>query len=483
MYCVSIRCGKGSVGIAAAFIVIFLLANTIDVSAQYQARKPGAAAAQASIQVTSPTGTETWEKGNRYDITWTSTGISGGSVKVEFIDGNGKATPLVRQTQNNGKCSISLNFSVADGDYRIKVSTTDGKTTGESSGTIHVGKPTGSSATAKSTTTPSVTQPKTYAPRTPTGTTNTAPAVTNTTSPVSVTGQTVAVSQDVVRIDFPTVEVPAVELQMADLPSISETSAIQPRAPQMRILPSMIDVTAPVADVAWQADSRYTINWTSNDLDGPVKIDLINAQRGTDGIVSHFHIPVVASTENDGTYEYLVPERFGYHSTYYVCEVSSLDGKTKDQSPQYFDVYTEPVDLTCWIMDLEQKQVNIWYIVYSKDEMWLEFDVWIRNNGTRRQIDSVLVDVVLIKEPEEIVVAQEEWGLSSINAQLWYSTPEPRKFDISSKWNAFLTRGGREVNLESGAYRVEIMVDPDNSLGENPALRDNNKHVQRFEIQ
>ena len=78
-------------------------------------------------------------------------------------------------------------------------------------------------------------------------------------------------------------------------------------------------------------------------------------------------------------------------------------------------------------------------------------------------------------------MAQEEWGFSGINRQLWYSTPEPRKFDIRSTegWAGGMDE---DVDLESGAYRVEIEVDPDNQLGENPALRDNNKHVRHFEI-
>ncbi len=39
-----------------------------------------------------------------------------------------------------------------------------------------------------------------------------------------------------------------------------------------------------------------------------------------------------------------------------------------------------------------------------------------------------------------------------------------------------------DINLEAGAYRVEIEVDPENRLGENPALRDNNKFVRYFDI-
>ncbi len=475
------QCQKRNVGAAVVLSVILLLAMTVYVSAQYQVRKPGAAKTPASIQVTSPTGGATWEKGKRYDITWTSSGIRGGSVKIDLIDGNGKAISLVRQTINNGKYSFSLKPNVSDGDYRVKVSTTDGKTSGESSRTVHVGKMFDSSVKTTSPTTSSGVQSKTYTPRTPTTTEPKNTPTTSTTQPVNVGEHSTVASPDVVRHDFPAVQVPISEVQMFDLPTIASTSTIQPRSPQMKVLPSMIDVTSPVADVAWQAGEQYTINWTSHDLDGPVKINLIKAQRGTDGVVSHYNIPVVASTENDGTYEYLVPERFGYHSNYYVCEVSSLDGQTKDKSPEYFDVYTEPIDMTCQVVDLKQKKDVDWYVFYTDVEQWLEFDVWLRNNGTQQSVTVYTVLVTIFKEPEELVVAQEEWGFSGINSQRWYSTPEPRKFDISFRALTLFYHPD-EIDLEDGAYRVEVVVDPNNQLNENPALRDNNTFVRHFEI-
>ena len=464
-------------------VLVFFIASSS--FAQYQLRKPGTAATPASIQVTSPTGGETWEKGQRYEITWTSAGIRG-NVKIDLIDPQGKATSLTRMIANSGKHSFTLMRTVADGDYKIRISSTDGKTVGESAGTVHVGKTADSAAKTKPATTPGEIKPKTYTPRTvETPTTikpKSTPTVTSTTQPVTVAEHTTVASPDVVHRDFTATQVPASNLQLVDLPTIIPTTTIQPRTPQMKLLPSMIDVTAPDSGVAWQAGEQYTIRWASNDLEGPVKIDLIKAQRGTDGVVSHFDIPVVASTENDGVYEYLVPERLGYHSTFYVCEVSSLDGQTKDQSPAYFDVYTEPIDMTCWVVDLRQRQDRDWYVFFEETEEWLEFDVWLRNNGTQRTVSVHTILVTIFKEPEELVVAEEEWGFSGINAQRWYSTPEPRKFNISSEAFAPFYHS-EDIDLESGAYRVEIVVDPDNQLGENPALRDNNKHVRHFEIQ
>lgn len=482
------RCHSRNVGAVVILTGILLLAMTVEVSAQYQVRKPGGATKAASIQVTSPTGGETWEKGHRYEITWTSDGIRGGSVKIEFVDGNGKATVLVPQTLNSGKCSFSLSPKVGDGEYRVRVSTIDGKTAGETAGTVHVGKIADSSTTTKSTTTSGF-QTKTYTPtavktptvKTPTIPTASTPVVTSTTKPVSVAEQTTVAAPDVVRHDFTAAQVPVSELQMVDFPTIIPATTIQSTAPQMQILPSMIDVTAPAAGVAWQAGSSYTVRWASKDLDGPVKIDLIKAQKGTDGVVSYFTFPVAGSTENDGAYEYLVPQRLGYHSNFFVCEMSSLDGQVKDKSPEYFDVYTEPIDMTCQVVNLSLESHEDYYLFYYNENKWLEFDVWLRNNGTQQTVPWHTILVIIVKEPEEVVVAQEEWGFSDINRQLWYSTPEPRKFDISSDegWPFYAEH---EVDLTDGAYRVEVLVDPQNNLGENPVLRDDNKFVRHFEI-
>ena len=71
----------------------------------------------------------TWEKGKRFEITWTSSGIRG-AVKIDLVDPKGKATPLARQTLNNGKYSFTLMQSIAEGDYKIRISSMDGKTVG-----------------------------------------------------------------------------------------------------------------------------------------------------------------------------------------------------------------------------------------------------------------------------------------------------------------------------------------------------------------
>ncbi|MCX5842543.1 MAG: hypothetical protein NT022_02125, partial [Deltaproteobacteria bacterium] len=120
------------------------------------------------------------------------------------------------------------------------------------------------------------------------------------------------------------------------------------------------------------------------------------------------------------------------------------------------------------------------YVFYYDREKWLEFNVLWRNDGVRFpiSIDNVLVQI--IKEPEEIVCYQETWGVGGIYPHIWYKLPEKRKFNI---WD--YSHGGyapKTVNLKSGAYRVEVWLDPQNRLGEMEGLRQNNKAVMKWII-
>jgi len=468
---------------------ILLMATSADLSAQYTPRKPGVAKETASIQVTSPAAGATLEKGKRHEITWTSTEIRGG-VKIELVDTKGKAIALIRQTTNSGKYSFTLMSNVADGNYTIRISTIDGKTVGESAGTVHIGKPAKVKKEVTAPKTATGLKPTTYTPRTPAtqAPSGANPPQVTTTPSASATlesAATVDVSSgpaaEIVHRDLSPIQVPASALEAIKLPKMELGQIANVRPDVHRAIPSMIDVSFPVAGLAWQAGTQYNIRWASNDVNGPVKIDLIKAQRGLDGVVSHQTFPVAATTENDGLFEYLVPDNFGCHSTFFVCQVAALDGSVLDASPPYFNVYTEPIDMVCQVVNLKQRQDHDTYIFWGDTEEWIEFDVWLCNNGTQPMVTVQQVFVRLIKEPENLVVAQEEWGFSGISPQLWYSTPEPRRFNVKSIFSAPFY-DDMNVNLKSGEYRVEVEIDPMNRLGEDVPLRDDNKFVRIFEI-
>jgi hypothetical protein len=84
----------------------------------------------------------------------------------------------------------------------------------------------------------------------------------------------------------------------------------------------------------------------------------------------------------------------------------------------------------------------------------------IRNDGTRLPISINTVLVQIIKEPQEIVCYQEEWGFSGIYPHVWYQ-------------NA----------LRDGSLRMEVWLDPQNRLGEMEGLRHDNKAVLTWKFQ
>ncbi len=132
-------------------IVVFVASSAM---AQYQVRKPTSPAKQqATISITDPSGSTTWEKGKRYTIRWTSQGTIT-SVQIELVDQAGNSHDIVRRTTNSGSHAYSVARTLADGAYRLTISSSDGKVTAESSGTITIQPATlgGTSTTSTETT-------------------------------------------------------------------------------------------------------------------------------------------------------------------------------------------------------------------------------------------------------------------------------------------------------------------------------------------
>lgn len=465
-------------------VVFFCLGSALDARAQYEVRKPAGTATQASITVTGPAAAVTWEKGQRCEVTWTSSGIRG-SVIIDLVDPQGKVTPLVRQTLNNGNYSFTLMPNIPDGDYKIRISSIDRKTVGDSAGMVSVAPRSGTAVTrpgaVETPTSPSTT---TYEPRT------TAPVTTDTKSlPTTDIDQktdltvapTGASPGELTEVDVVRREISAIQptdLQIAYIESAVSATVMQDLSGVTNTLPAtlggVINVTAPAEDAEWVAGNKYPVQWVSGDLDGDVKIDLVRTT-ATDREI----FPLVARTENDGAFDCLVPGNLGCKWWGFRVRVASVKTKAEAYSAG-FTVYNEPVDMTCNIVNLKRKWEDGNYIVYFDHDEWLEFDVCLRNNGTQPSVNVPAVSVVIVKEPEEIVAYQEEWGFSNIYPRLWYMTPEPRKFDISSWWIGPFTPMFHEEDLKAGAYRVEVTVDPFNQLGEDPDLREDNKMIRRF---
>ncbi len=452
------------VSIAPLYILALIILSSSTL-AQYQVRKPAGRQTSASITITDPSGSATWEKGKRYTIKWESTAIRG-SVKIDLIDPGDRVTPLVRQTLNNGKYSFTLMQNMADGNYRIRVSSTDGKTFGESAGTVSVSRAS-KRAIDSSVPPPTESTTKSLAPTSP---------ATRPTSGVALKPGGTAV--ELVRREFTPMQVSGVELQNLEdsLPNFQVQSGLDVGSLKPINAGGSIEILQPQFRAEWIAGNQVSINWTSEDIAGNVKIDLL--QVTSPNIETWF--PVTVGTPNDGHHSYTVPSNLGVKRWSFKARVATPDEQVKDFSPN-FSMYTEQIDMDCRVADINRVWSRDNYIVVLKEQHWLEFDVLLRNDGTMSPVTVQTVSVRLIKEPEEIVVAHEEWGFSGIYARMWYQTPEPRRFDIRTY---YLTVAGQETDddIPSGAFRLEVEIDPGNQLGEDQALRSDNKVVKWFHL-
>ncbi|GAB6095307.1 hypothetical protein JCM14469_15590 [Desulfatiferula olefinivorans] len=289
---------------------------------------------------------------------------------------------------------------------------------------------------------------------------------------VNVSGKTSGIRY----VDQTTVTVPENELVKLSLPSTTPLADIQHVRPdiELKTEDKKISVTSPGKDEHWMGGNSYRISWSGAHTDSMVKIDLVYVAPTHEKVLE-----IASSTENDGSFEYLLPVGISWKHWHNRIRVSSPDDSAEGFS-KALSVFTDDVDIECRIMNVKQAWERDFYVVYSERDEWLEFEIWLRNLGIKKPVNIQTVVVRLVKEPENVVVFQEEWGFSNIYPIVWYKTPEPRKVNISNfrMWKDLT----ENVNLNSGSYRLDVEVDPDNRLGENAAFRDNNKDVKFFRI-
>lgn len=265
--------------------------------------------------------------------------------------------------------------------------------------------------------------------------------------------------------------------QVASSKSFTTTQSVSKYPSNEMTLPLVnnLEVISPVANDIWEAGREYLIKW--NGGSGEVRIDLELVAPGKP--MTQYQI--VNRTPNTGTYRFKVPYKWVGNPHDYIVRIKTLDGKQNATSKGTITVYTQPVDLECRIVDASLKESSYNAVVYYEEKRWIEFNVLMRNKGTLSPVTLQTVLVRIIKQPEGVVVAQEEWGFSGIYNHDWYKLPEPRKFNISSKED-ILSDWSYDINFKSGHYSVEIELDPQNRLGEDPNCRDDNKCVSNWKF-
>jgi hypothetical protein len=491
---------------------IFLFSISGIVYAQYQMKAPqiSSKGGEAYIKVTSPAENEVWEKGKRYTIKWESKSILG-NVKILLISEGRKPIEISRSTENSNSYNYVVPRTLGEGTYRIQVAKIDesvkgesaaltikGQTLGISKGAPQTGQPssglsksgaqtgtapTGSTAgtkTAQVAAAPSAATalsagatPSTGA--TPSAGTSASTGVTSSTtstpikgvtSSLGITGKTPTAAEKVGKQQVTAVKVSEAELKNLPVQK-SAASATNLKIGGQSTAGEKIEVTSPKDGEVWEADKEYLIQWKGTDITGDVKIVLEKITIYAGGKQSVEEHPIIDRTANTGSYRFRVPVNLVLDPYSYHVRVGTLDGKVSGKSRGAITVNTQYVDLECKIMNAYRKSLR------------LHASVWWRNNGTRCPIEIWPVLVRVIKEPEELVVAQEEWGVSQVYPRAWYKLEYPRTFLVQS-WTR--TNFGKPVDYTKGAYRIEVELDTQNRLGENQRLRDNNKDVARINI-
>ena len=98
--------------------------------------------------------------------------------------------------------------------------------------------------------------------------------------------------------------------------------------------PASISVTYPNNGEQFPLPFFDNITWTSKNLEGNVKIDLIN---GTTVL------PITSAAANDGSYPLVILEPFGIDSNYKIRICSTLDSTVCDESDTTFSLVKQQV--------------------------------------------------------------------------------------------------------------------------------------------
>lgn len=461
--------------VAAALVVLVALAFcTVAVPAQVKLTRPGQSS--GNITVTSPAAAAAWDPGKRYTIEWTSEGVRG-NVKIVLVDGAGKETVVAASALNNGTYSYTVPRTLSDGQYKVRVVSSDGKVAGESASTISIGEASSQPAAAQQLKpltpagTPTVTKPK------PAGTLTPAGGVQGQVTPGSTTPSVAEadVSSELVELgNMPTAQAAAAQAQLLDQ-AVMSIGAIS--SPGSNVAPTSfapyIWVDNPEAGTEWEPGTTQTVEWASNKINGNVSVTLVKDQ---------YQYPIATNIANSGSCTYTVPASVGLGRNRYTVRVSEYQGSVKGES-QPFTVYQEqPIDVCCQIANFRtRKRTTDGWMFYGSVERWMEFDIAVKNQGT---YGPVVVPLFwrLIKLPEEVVVMQEGGAFGDVYPGAWYQTANPLKYDVYSYERKYIV-SDIDVNFEAGNYRLELYADYGHTLNEREDLRDDNIATAMITIQ
>jgi hypothetical protein len=153
----------------------------------------------------------------------------------------------------------------------------------------------------------------------------------------------------------------------------------------------------------------------------------------------------------------------------YKVRIALLDGSDWDESNGEFTIHGPiDVDLVCDIRDVKAGNLG-------SGEVVLNFEVWVKNNGTKR-LKHVMIDYRVLKLHQKLLIYQQSEGIGfeDVYPDTWYNAPQ--RIDLEKQLR------GRGIRSCSGKYVLEVVVDSQNRQRENEEYRPNNTDKFFFEI-
>ena len=285
----------------------------------------------ATINVTYPNSGATLVRGQSYNVTWTSSGVSG-NVKIEVYKAGQMFRQLAANDPNDGNCPFTPDATFPDGNnYQIAVANLNGTVSNFgayftiTSGTIDVTYPNGGETLVRG---------QNY-------------TVTWTSSGISGNVKVVILkagqflmnlaANDPNDGNYPFVPIATFsdghdyQIAVSNLDgSISNTGGY------FSITSGSIDVTYPNGGETLVRGQNYNITWTSAGVSGNVKVVILKA--------GQFLMNLAANDPNDGNYPFVPIATFSDGHDYQIA-VSNLDGSISNTGG-YFSITSGSIDVT-----------------------------------------------------------------------------------------------------------------------------------------
>ena len=299
--------------------VHFYCHNTIDL----------AGSLPASIAVTSPNGGEDWQVGSSQTVTWTSTGTSG-DVEIEYSTDNGSNwTTVIASTTDDGTYDWTIP-NTPTVNALVRITDTDSSPTDESDAVftispipvIAVTSPNGGEDWQVGSS-----QTVTWTSTGTSGNVEIEYSTDNGSNWIPVIASTPDDgTYDVTIPNTPTVNA-LVRITDTDSSPTDQSDAVFTISP----IP-VIAVTSPNGGEDWQVGSSQAVTWTSTGTSGNVEIEY-STDNGSNWT------PVIASTPDDGTYDWTIPNTPTVNA---LVRISDTDSSPTDQSDAVFTISPIP---------------------------------------------------------------------------------------------------------------------------------------------